>query len=84
MQDAWDDVMAQMPEGWVMRGLTFIPDGSVRARRRGAHWRAQAVRRLDLGLRSTGMVGIGDSPESALTRLADHLSGVRSEPHEVA
>lgn len=76
MESAWNDVMAHMPEGWIMRGLWFIPPQSVRARRRGAHWRAQAVRRGDLGLRAAGMVGIGSSPEAALHRLADYLSGV--------
>jgi hypothetical protein len=74
---AWDDVVEHMPEGWIIRHLTFVPLTSKHAARRGPHWRAQACRRTDLGLGVAGMVGIGTTADAALTRLAGLLEGVK-------
>jgi hypothetical protein len=80
---AWADVMANMPEGWYFRSLRQMTaaDGShggkEAVKKHGPHWRAQAVRRHDLGMAPSGMLGIGDTAAAALWRLADYLTKVQ-------
>jgi hypothetical protein len=77
---AWADVMANMPEGWYFRSLRNLTVAEGRqmdaVKRHGPHWRAQALRRHDLGMTPSGMLAIGQTAALALWRLADYLTKV--------
>lgn len=79
---AWAELARVMPEGWYFRSLQCMSGTSDRKRetlavaKYGPHWRAQATRRHDLGLRSNGMLGIGATAAAALWQLGDYLTKV--------
>lgn len=79
---AWAELSRVMPEGWYFRSLLRVTEAHAGKRDRialgkyGPHWRAHAIRRYDLGLRSAGMLGIGPTAAAALWQLGDYLTKV--------